>query len=89
MTFYDKKKMMLYIFVVVISLSAACGKITTENYSRLKVGMEYSQVLKIIGEADKCDAALGAKSCIWGNEAKHIKIKFIGDKVVLFSGAGL
>jgi len=33
---------------------------------------------------------MGAVSCVWGNEeAKHVKIVFMGDKAVTFSYDGL
>jgi len=43
-----------------------CGKVNRENYDKVKVGMEYFQVIELIGEPDKCDAALGMKNCVWG-----------------------
>ncbi len=66
-----------------------CSKLTTQNYNKIKMGMDYNEVVVLLGDADKCDAALGAKSCIWGDENKHIQIKFLADKVVLFSGKGI
>ncbi len=67
----------------------SCSKLNRENYDKIKVGMEYSQVIALIGEPDKCDAALGMKSCIWGNETKNITINFIAEKVALPSMKGL
>lgn len=78
----------LIIFLLIFSL-VGCSKITQENYDKIKVGMNYQQVVDILGQADKCDAALGAKSCIWGDEKKNIKIKFIAEKVVLPTMKGL
>lgn len=66
-----------------------CSKLNRENYDNIKVGMDYQEVISIIGEPDKCDSALVAKNCIWGNESKNITIKFISDKVVLPSMKGL
>ena len=78
----------LIIFLLIFSL-VGCSKITHENYDKIKVGMNYQQVVDILGQADKCDAALGAKSCIWGDEKKNIKIKFIAEKVVVPTMKGL
>ena len=66
-----------------------CSKLTAENYNKLEMGMNYDEVVAILGTADSCDGAMSAKSCLWGNDTRHIKIKFIGEKVVLFSGKGL
>lgn len=66
-----------------------CSKLNRENYDKIKVGMDYHEVVSIIGEPDKCDSALGAKECIWGNENKNITLKFILDKVVVPSMKGL
>jgi hypothetical protein len=66
-----------------------CSKVNRENYDKIKAGMNYQQVISIIGEPDKCDAALGVKTCVWGNETKHIAITFMGDKVFVPSMKGL
>lgn len=66
-----------------------CSKVNRENYDKIKVGMEYEQVISIIGKPDKCDAVMGSKNCMWGNENKNITITFIADKVVITSMKGL
>ena len=66
-----------------------CSKMNQENYNKIKIGMDYQQIIEIIGNPDKCDAALGTKSCIWGTEKKNITIKFIADKVALPAMKGL
>lgn len=68
---------------------AGCSKVNRENYDRIKVGMEYIQVTELIGNPDQCDAALGMKNCVWGNESKNITIQFVAEKVVLPSMKGL
>lgn len=67
----------------------ACGKINQDNYDKLSVGMDYSEVENIIGSPDNCDTTLGVKSCIWGDEAKHIKVSFALDKATVFTNKGL
>ncbi len=71
------------------ALAFGCSKVTRENYDKIEMGMEYTQVVSLIGEPDSCDAAFGTKSCIWGNDAKNISVKFAGDVVVLPSMTGL
>ncbi len=66
-----------------------CSKVNHENFDKIKVGMEYAQIEKIIGKPDKCDAVLGMKNCVWGNEGKNITIKFVAEKVVFPTMKGL
>lgn len=82
------KTLLIAVFFFTIALSG-CSKLTPENYSKLKVGMDYQEVVSIIGEPDKCDAVLGAKNCVWGSDAKNITIKFVADKVVISTMKGL
>jgi thioredoxin-related protein len=74
----------LLLFVVLFG----CSKLNRENYDKIKVGMDYQQVVSIIGDPDKCDAIMGSKNCVWGNENKNITINFIGDKVFVLSMNG-
>ena len=66
-----------------------CSNISRENYDKIKMGMDYEEVVEIIGEPDTCDGALGAKKCVWGNETKNITISFISEKVILPAMKGL
>ena len=80
----------LVVLILVIGmLFFGCSKLNQENYGKIEMGMDYEQVLAIIGNPDKCDEVLGTKKCVWGNEEKHITIAFIGDKVILPSMKGL
>ncbi|MGD8999584.1 MAG: DUF3862 domain-containing protein [Granulosicoccaceae bacterium] len=80
------KKMML---VLAIAALAACSKVTSENYSKLESGMEFSDVQKILGAPDSCSEALGTKSCVWGDDKRNITVNFIADKMIAASGTGL
>ena len=77
------------IIVAMLALITGCSKVTTENYNKIKLGMESSEVEKILGKATKCDAILTAKQCVWTSGNKSIDIKFVSEKVVLFSNTGL
>ena len=66
-----------------------CSKVNRENFDKLKVGMDYQEVVSIIGEPDKCDSLLGIKNCVWGDEDKNITVKFVADKVAVPSMKGL
>ena len=70
-------------------LAVACGNLTQENYEKIKVGMSYQEVEKLLGTNPTCDSALGVKSCTWGTSDKHIKVQFVADKVTLYSAKGL
>ena len=74
---------------VFLFLTAGCSKLTKENYDKLRIGQDYGEVVKILGEADECGGAMGIKDCRWGNDAKHISVKFAGNKVMIFSSKGL
>ena len=84
----DMKKLVVAILLLSIIL-VGCNRLTRENYDRIKMGMDYQEVVTMIGNPDKCDAAPGAKNCIWGNDKKNITIKFIADKVVFPTMKGL
>ncbi len=66
-----------------------CSKVTKENYDKLKVGMDYSEITQIIGNPEHCEEAMGAKSCDWGDDDVGISVKFVADKAVFFSNQGL
>ncbi len=69
--------------LAVLALLTGCSKLTMENYSRIEVGLNYNEVVKILGKPDSCTEALLVKNCVWGNELKNITVNFVGDKVVL------
>jgi len=63
--------------------------VTKENYDKLKMGMEYSEVSALPGNPDTCTETMGTKSCIWGKEDKNITVNFLADKTVVFSNKGI
>ena len=73
----------LMVLAVAAFMLAGCSKLTMDNYTKVKTGLEYSQVVAIIGKPDSCSEALFVKSCIWGNEQKNITVNFVSDKVML------
>jgi len=78
------------IFVMLAILAVfGCSKLNQENYDRLSVGMEYQEVIELLGNPDECKSVLNAKNCIWGDSSKNITIKIIADKVVFLSSTGL
>jgi len=75
--------------ILLLTAVMACSKVTKENYDKVKVGMEYSEAVKIIGEPKACNSLLNAKDCTWGDEKKSINAKIVADKVVFLSAKGL
>lgn len=75
--------------VAAFMLLAACGKVTQENYSKLKSGMSRGEIEAIIGSPTECSSALGVSSCLWGDDKSSISIQFAGDKALVISGQGL
>ena len=53
------------------------------------MGQDYDEVVKILGKADECSEVIGIKNCSWGGDKKYIKVKFAGNRVILFSAHGL
>jgi len=85
----EEMKIRLAVLLVLAAALFGCSKLTIENYSRIKTGIEYSEVVSILGKPDSCSEALFVKSCIWGNEQKNITVNFVGDKVILSSSKNI
>lgn len=79
----------ILIAVATLALLTACGKINNENYQKIEVGMDYSDVEALLGNPAECDATLGMKQCTWGADEKNINVKFVADKVTIYSKKGL
>ncbi len=68
---------------------AGCSKVNLENYEKIKIGMDKTEVEAILGSADKCEEKALHTNCIWGNKDKNIEITLVSDKVSLYSKTGL
>ena len=77
------------ILLVLAVMLVGCSKLTMDNYARIKTGIEYREVVKLLGKPDSCSEALFVKSCIWGNEQKNITVNFLGDKVILSTSSNI
>jgi hypothetical protein len=78
----------LLIIAATLSL-AACSKVTVENYDKITVGMDKTEVETILGSADNCVEKTLHINCIWGDDDKNIQITLVSDKVTLYSKKGL
>jgi outer membrane protein assembly factor BamE (lipoprotein component of BamABCDE complex) len=63
--------------------------VTADNYAKIKSGMEYREVISILGNPASCDDVIGFKSCKWGDEKSHIIVRFAGDAVIMSSAENL
>lgn len=79
----------LTVALFLLTMLLGCSKLTMENYSKIRMGIEYSEVVKILGKPDNCSEALFLKNCVWGNEQKNITVNFAGDKAILFTSKNL
>jgi hypothetical protein len=68
---------------------AGCSRLTMENYGKIAFGMPYDEVVRLIGKPERCDDAMGVRSCVWGDESGSVQVNFVGEKVVLFSSSNL
>ncbi|MCG7534870.1 DUF3862 domain-containing protein [Pseudoalteromonas sp. OOF1S-7] len=68
---------------------AACSKVSMENYDKIEVGMDKTELEQILGSADQCEEKTLHTNCTWGNDSKHIKVTLVSDKVTLYSKKGL
>ncbi|MGZ8217939.1 DUF3862 domain-containing protein [Methylomagnum sp.] len=84
-----KNTALAFLMIAMTSGLAGCSKVNRENYDKLKMGMDYGEVIQILGEPANCDNLITAKSCVWGKAPKTITVQLIGDKVILFQGEGL
>ena len=78
----------LLIIAAALSL-AACSKVSVENYEKIEIGMDKSEVEAILGSADNCVEKTLHTNCIWGDENKNIDITLVSNKVSLYSKTGL
>ena len=77
------------VMIVLLGL-VACSKLNQANYEKLEMGMNYREVMDILGEADNCSESAVNEECIWGNrDGKYIQVNFVAGAAVYFSQQGL
>lgn len=82
-----KKRYLLMTLSVL--LMSGCSKVTKENYDRIKTGMSYEEVVKLIGKPEACSETLGISGCEWKNGEATVSVKFIADQATIISADGL
>lgn len=83
------RPVMAAVLAAALALVAGCNTLTAENYARVKVGMDYVEAKAILGTPDRCDEAIGLKTCVWGDAQRSATLRFVGDKVVFHSATNL
>jgi len=83
------KKVMLVVLIVLACAVSSCKGVSSDNYDKLKVGMEFDAVSSILGKPDNCRAVLNMKNCIWTDGEQEIRIKFAAEQVVFTASRGL
>ncbi len=75
----------LIIGIFVIFTLSACTQITQENYNKIQVGMDMSQVNLMLGPPTTSNSVnffgATATTSVWKNQNTEITILFINDKV--------
>ena len=84
----DLKKRYLIIAALILLLNG-CNKVTKENYDKIKSGMLYEEVVKVLGKPENCTETLGISNCEWKNDDAKIAITFISNKVMIAAADGL
>lgn len=79
----------LIIALSLLAMLLGCSKLTVENYSKIKMGIEYGAVVAILGKPDNCSETLFVRNCVWGNEQRNITVNFVGGKVALFASKNI
>ncbi|GAB3017053.1 DUF3862 domain-containing protein [Bowmanella dokdonensis] len=81
------KKLTLMMLLLTL---AGCSRLSQTNYEQLEMGMNYREVMDILGEADHCEESMANEECIWGNrDGRHIQVNFVAGAAVYFNQQGL
>jgi hypothetical protein len=51
--------------------------------------MPYSEVERILGAPSKCSDVLTVRSCIWGDDKRHITVNFVADQAILYTSENI
>jgi hypothetical protein len=83
------RKGLILFLAAIILIAFGCSKVNQDNYDKLSLGMDYEDVIKILGQPSECKSILNTKSCTWGDSSKKIALKLVANKVVFLSSQGL
>jgi len=75
--------------VATLLLFSGCSKLTKENYDKVKSGMMYEEVVKLIGKPDNCSEAFSVTSCVWKSSETEVQATFIANTLTIITGNDL
>lgn len=76
--------------LLLVLVIAGCSNINQENFDKIQIGMNYEDVVGILGKQQTCEEIImKTKDCVWGSPDRQINVKFVGDTVVWKSAKGL
>ncbi|MFA5083128.1 MAG: hypothetical protein WC474_11325 [Hydrogenophilaceae bacterium] len=82
-------KIRILIGMTLLAALLGCSRLTVENYNKIAVGMQYDEVVQLIGKPAKCDDLMGLRNCTWGDESHSVHVSFVDSKVLLFASNNL
>ncbi len=77
------------IAILCVLLSACGNKVGLDNYNKLRVGQTFDEIKTIIGPPARCDETYGVRTCLWGDDARNIKVSFVSGMVMVLSAKNL
>ena len=80
------KKVTLTLCIASLTVLAGCNKLTEDNYSKLKMGMERKEVERIFGTPKECQSAFKATNCSWQEGDTTLQVQFVESKVLSYFG---
>ena len=78
----------LILFLLLSLQLIACSNLTQDNFDKIKVGMGFQEVERLLYANPDCKSAVGVKTCVWGTSEKFIKVQFVDDKVTKSDAQG-
>lgn len=80
------KKLSVLIGIASFLILSGCNKLTQDNYSKVKIGMDRPAVEKLFGKPKNCQNVMMAMNCTWEEDDASLHIQFIDNKVATYFG---
>ena len=76
---------LVFIYLIIILALAGCTQISEQNFNKIQVGMDMSQVNLILGPPTTTNSVnffgASATTSVWKNQSTEITILFVNNKV--------
>jgi len=81
-----RQRLGVFLVLLLVLAAAGCGSsVTQENYDKIKVGMERSEVREILGAptstSDVTIGPLSGTSATWKGGGNTVNVQFVNDKL--------